>query len=288
MPHISLVIATLGRTDELARLLGSLKKQRYTDFDVLIGDQNAPGVLEPILAVYRDCLRITVKSLPPRGLSAARNRLLSCISGELVAFPDDDCWYDPDTLEAVAVFFEKQPDSDGVVGIWGSSERALLPYKGRPPHPVTRLNAFSRAGTHVQFYRRAVVAAVGGFDERLGPGTGLPYGSGEDTDYLLRTLAAGYSVWRTSLVHVFHAEPGREAERSVPDFKWEAYGRGRMYLLHKHRFPLWFKLLNIIYPLCRVQFGDSPTWRSRWGMFKGRVRGFFADHNISPRGPSGS
>ena len=40
-----------------------------------------------------------------------------------------------------------------------------------------------------------VVEAVGAFDETLGPGAGTPWGSGEDTDYHLRILKAGFDLY---------------------------------------------------------------------------------------------
>ena len=37
-----------------------------------------------------------------RGLSRARNAGLRMIAGDIVSFPDDDCWYPPDLLQRVA------------------------------------------------------------------------------------------------------------------------------------------------------------------------------------------
>ncbi len=116
---------------------------------------------------------------------------------------------------------------------------------------------------------------MGNFDETLGPGTGLPWGCGEDTDYLLRVNAAGFSVARCNAIRVYHPKPDMADPTLIP--KMHAYGLGRMYLLRKHCFPMWFRLANVVYPLLRLPL-DLPRhgWgaaRYRAAMFLGRCRG---------------
>lgn len=65
---------------------------------------------------------------------------------------------------------------------------------------------FVRGETYVQFHRRSATIAIGMFDPELGPGTGLPYGCGEDTDYLLRAANHG-PVYRAPAIRVFHPCP---------------------------------------------------------------------------------
>lgn len=50
-----------------------------------------------------------------KGLSHARNIGLQKVTGDIVGFPDDDCWYDDTTLELVEKTFRKQ-DYDGITG----------------------------------------------------------------------------------------------------------------------------------------------------------------------------
>jgi GT2 family glycosyltransferase len=126
---------------------------------------------------------------------------------------------------------------------------------------------------YTQFYRKSVIETVGDFDPNLGPGTGLPYGCGEDTDYLLRVLKAGFTVLRTPSVMVLH--PAVNMRSPGLRDKTRAYARGRMYLLRKHNMPKWFVLANILYPLlclpveCLHQF--LLVVRYRWTMFRARL-----------------
>ncbi len=280
MPALSLLIPTLNRTAPLRLLFESLAAQTCSDFEVLLADQNPPDVLEGLIAEYTHHFPLRVFSIPPRGVSLARNALLPHAAGEIIAFPDDDCFYAPDTVEQVLEAFRRYPHLGGLLGKWSEPEATKAARENihdTPPLPaVTRFSAFRQAGTLVQFYRREAVDAAGGFDPVLGPGTGLPYGCGEDTDYLLRVLKAGYAVSRTAAVRVYHPAPDM-TKLNVP--KVHAYAQGRMYLLRKHDFPWWFKAANVLYPLAALPidvFKHGPAAaRYRWTMFTGRLSGLF-------------
>lgn len=120
-PSIDLLIATFERKGELDRLLTSLEKQTYKNFHIWLADQNPPGFLDDMLASHSD-LPLTRIMLPSRGVSAARNSLLAMAQGELIAFPDDDCWYAPDTLANVVDAFRKHPQCGVLLGVWTPRE----------------------------------------------------------------------------------------------------------------------------------------------------------------------
>src|SRR5579864_3540599 len=92
----SLILATVGRLDEVARFLQHLGRQTYRDFELIIVDQNSDDVLERLIRQYQGCFPVLHLRSEP-GLSRARNVGLQHFSGDVVAFPDDDCWYAPDT-----------------------------------------------------------------------------------------------------------------------------------------------------------------------------------------------
>ena len=95
-----MLIATLGRKGELDRLFTSLGEQTYKKFRIFLADQNPSGYLDDMLARHSS-LPITRIMLPPQGVSVARNALLEQAGADIIVFPDDDCWYAPDTLERV-------------------------------------------------------------------------------------------------------------------------------------------------------------------------------------------
>ncbi len=270
--QISLLIATINRKAELERLLESLCNQTYKNFHVLIGDQNPLGFLDDVLSTFCDRLQITVVPIQSRGISAARNALLPYIQGDIVAFPDDDCLYLPDTLEKVIDFFRANEHVGGLMGVWGDDEALMQKniQKFTNNTSIARRAIFFHSETFLQFYKCDVVAKVGKFDVTLGPGTGLPYGGGEDTDYALRALDFA-QIRRVTSVRIFHPELAKERAKE----KIYAYAYGRMYLLRKHNFPLWFKFVNILFPLYRLLQEDRQCWYFCWHMFVGRLYGLF-------------
>lgn len=124
IPRIALLVATVNRIHEFDRLLTSLEKQTYKNFHIWLADQNPPGFLDDMLASHSG-LPLTRIMLPSRGVSAARNSLLAMAQGELIAFPDDDCWYAPDTLANVVDAFRKHPQCGVLLGVWTPAKICL-------------------------------------------------------------------------------------------------------------------------------------------------------------------
>lgn len=270
-PSIAICIATINRITKLNRLLYSLTQQPVANFHIYLADQNVPGTLDPILRRYTE-LPITHIMLPSKGVSTARNALLSLVREEdIIVFPDDDCWYAPDTLTQAVEAFRRHPEAGAVMGR-SFSQPSAAPAVGQDSR-VSQIGTFKNGETYLQFFRAEVVKDLR-FDPRLGPGTGLPYGCGEDTDYLLEAHKRT-PVWRCPSIRVFHPSP----DTHVPsDAKIASYAAGRMYLLKKHAFPLWFRCANVLYPLCMLPLDalrkGRKAARYRWRMFVERLRHF--------------
>jgi len=109
----SLIVATVGRIEPLVRLLDSLDLQRFRGFEVIVVDQNKPGVIDEILSRFQ--LRFAIQHLRcATGLSLSRNAGLRHSRGQILAFPDDDCWYAPNGLEDVANLLNAHEEWDGL------------------------------------------------------------------------------------------------------------------------------------------------------------------------------
>jgi GT2 family glycosyltransferase len=271
-PGFDLVLPTLGRYEEVRLFLQRLANQTCPNFRVLLVDQNEPGFLQPVVDEFKDRLDLLHLRSPP-GASRGRNAGIAHLQAEFVAFPDDDCFYNPDTLERAEHTFASD-----------SKSHLLLARKADPgAYPLAtsvgrsmfagRHTVFRGSGTCFQFMRREVVDAVGPFDDTLGPGAGTPYLSGEDSDYVIRAVDLGFKVKRCPEIVVFH--PPFDLDAADAARKAELYGRGRARLLVKHGFGFWFKALNIAYPLARLAL--SPWEKKRrsyyWAMFRGRLQG---------------
>jgi len=113
--RFSIIIATINRTEENFRLLKSIAAQQYNDIEVIFADQNNDDRLNPILAQYRLLFPI-LHLRSQKGLSRSRNEALAFAQGEIICFPDDDCWYPPNLLIEVDRRMRENPLIAGFTG----------------------------------------------------------------------------------------------------------------------------------------------------------------------------
>lgn len=281
----SLILATVDRTEEVDRFLTSLEAQTHRDFELIVVDQNPEGMLEPLLEPHRNNFPIIHLKRPDnRGVSKARNAGLQRAQGEVVTFPDDDCWYPSGLLELVDNFLDEHPDVDGVSGQMGEAPDQMgqeTRRSGGSGHFLSSsLEVAHVPGPWSLFLRRPVTEKVGGFDETLGPGAGTPWGSGEDTDYYLRVSKAGFNLFYHPDMVVYHPvatqyyADGSDLGRSY------RYGAGRTRVWKRHRLPLWYfiyevarSFAGVILSLMQAR-GNKAYWH--WGAFRGKLRGWFS------------
>lgn len=269
----SLVVVTVNRFFCVERLFQSLVSQRYKNFEILFVHSEQCAVdAQELIKIFNNKLDIKTFVAQSESASARRNLPLNAAMGDIIAFPDDDCIYFPNTLQIIHEIFRDRPEVDALLATRTSlnSEwyHAQFPL-GEIQRIINRYNTFRNSETFLQFYRKQCIESVGLFDETLGPGTGLPYGSGEDTDYVLRAFSAGCAIFRSRHVTVAHPDPPLGSSEIYP--KAKSYAVGRMRLLQKHSMPLWFELANIVYPLCRIPLDCLPILRFRWVVFTARL-----------------
>jgi glycosyltransferase involved in cell wall biosynthesis len=276
--RVSLIAATRWRTKEVRRLLDSLVDQTYQVFDVIVVDQNDDNRLQSLLAEYDT--RLTIKHVRSRafGKAAANNVGLRVCDGDIVAFPDDDCWYAPDLLRRVVDMFEAHPEWDGISGCEASTDPVAKRKRfDQEAGQVTRQNIWRRHISFALFFR---AASLGGlfYDERLGIGAETIWGSGEETEFLLQAMKLGCLVQYEPSVAVFHLDYGQGPYTVTAIKKARRYGMGMGRILYAHDFPA---LVTLKY-FCRPLLGGAYTLllgRPRktvyhWSIFVGRTTGW--------------
>lgn len=249
LPSVSLVICTLGRTAQLSRFLKSLDGQLVTGDQLIIVDQNADDRVNEVLAskgwVGLDCQHIRTSP----GLSRARNAALPFIRGDVVAFPDDDCVYPQGLLEKVRHWFLENL-GEGLCVAAATLDGSGQPWRfDKSEGPVTYKNVLRRGVSFGIFLRRAVVAQVGKFDESLGVGAGTAWGSGEETDYLVRAIRKGLSIWYLPTLEVRHPAPVETQPLGQLLRRGKLYGGGLGFVLAIHPFPFGTRVAAFCRPL---------------------------------------
>ncbi|MGH3126887.1 MAG: glycosyltransferase family 2 protein [Gaiellaceae bacterium] len=269
LPSFDLVVATVGRTDELAAFLDSVTAQTYPGVRVLVVDQNEDARLEPILAgSHVEVVRVSAQ----RGLSRARNAALPLLKADLVAFPDDDCAYPPGLLHRVAERLASDASLAGITGravaIDGSSSASWRP----DPARLRRDDLWNRAISFTIFLRRSVIESIGVFDEQLGLGSGTPWHSGEEIDYLVRAIDSGARIEYDPELVVRHVVREDTAAIGLRD------GASIGYVLRKHGYGPRLVGRMLVRPvggtlasLIRLDGGGA---RYQVATLRGRIRGY--------------
>jgi glycosyltransferase involved in cell wall biosynthesis len=280
---VSLVVGTLGtRSSPLVTLLDSLRAGTHQNIELILVDQSDDSLLARTIAPYRDLSIVHVTSAP--GLSRARNVGMAHVTGDIIGFPDDDCWY-PKTLLSSVVERFRTSHSLGGLAVRPVDADGHSSFPRWDPHSghINRFNVWRRSNSNALFLRKSVVDVVGPFDENLGVGSGTPWGAAEDIDYPLRILEAGFPLYYDSTLTVHHP-------RSTPRFdaagasRAESYGGGMGRVLRKHAYPWWFVLYQGARPLGGALLSAAS---GRWGkaryhlaILRGRRRGWLSGRDI--------
>ena len=273
--NVSLILATYGRTDEVGRFIDSLLVQSDRNFELLVLDQNQDARLDGYVRAARDGgIDVTHERLASPGLSMARNRGIALARHEVLAFPDDDCWYEPNVIAQVRACFLTMPAA-GVVARWveQSGSEPTLEYQ------LSLRDWRNFRGGHASsitlFLNRSLFLALHGFDERLG--IGKWYGASEETDFVLRALTSGATLIHMPKIHIHHAlAPDLGSQWWARCRQARARGRGTGALYAKHNLSPFVILRGLVGPILKaLPRCAQPAWLAH-GMFTslGRLEGF--------------
>ena len=199
--RIGVIVASVGRPEEVRQLLEALRKQSVEPAEIVLSINN-PGDLPNEL---RCSIRPGIKIVEgPAGLPAQRNRGLDLIqsSCDVVLFYDDDFLPARDSLECVWRFFEKHADVVGVTGHvladgvngpgldYQEASDILRDYEKKPKPALLNEDFLCAYGCNMAF--RCTAIGTRRFDERL-----PRYGWQEDMDFAGQLAKVG-KVIRTN------------------------------------------------------------------------------------------
>jgi len=230
----SVILCSRGRPAMLRETVASILGGGSLPAELIVVDQSAEpdaGLAEP--AAGAGCALRYLHSRST-GLSRANNEGVAAARHDVLVFTHDDILVAPDWLDRLLAALGREGGRAVVTGrVLAADETpgGFAPALKTDPRPA---RYEGRVGYDVlkpmnMAMPRAALAEVGGFDERLGPGT--PFPGAEDSDLGFRLLEAG---WR--IVYAPEAVLWHRAWRPAADFlplRW-AYGTAQGAFYAKH------------------------------------------------------
>lgn len=237
-PAISLICSTIGRVEALERQLDALAASELAEqVEFILVDQSTE----------QSCARLVrERGLPGpwkvttsgRGASVGRNAGVALATAPVIAFPDDNCWYAPDTVRNVLAVLSERPDIQGLSAkqVAADGSPSMLRWLDHEVD-ISRTNFMRTSICSTLFLRRAALPSAAPFDESIGTGSPGWRGAGEESDLLLRLLAAGHTVLYRPDIVVYQDDDRAEPGEEYVD-KMLRYGVGIGHLWRRHRLPI--------------------------------------------------
>jgi glycosyltransferase involved in cell wall biosynthesis len=268
-------MATFNRKEEVILFLNKLVEQTYKNFELIIVDQNNDGRIYDIYLKYKDMMELKYIHSDKKGLSLNRNIGLNNCDGDIIAFPDDDCEYNTESLENVFEFFNNNPnyafytcntkDRD--------NQNAIL----KTPQKSGDISIFNIMHTGISFtiFVRADAVKNFRFDEQLG--IGAEYGSGEESDLLLYLLRNNNKGYYNADFYIYHPYKIDNTDRAFPYGK----GFGAFYKKAITTYKYYILVFIFIYLLFKqtLMICLHPFEKKRIDSIKGRLYGFIHYQN---------
>lgn len=252
-PGLSLIMATIGRTNELNNFFESINNLPDIPLEVIVIDQNYDNRLNNIIAAAQENgFQVNHIKTNSVGLSAARNIGLLKAKYEIIGFPDDDCWYESNCCELVYAAFAADKELDGLVARWADRHKDDF-----NPRTLSFGEQRRFMGTPIAsiciFLRTSCITSIDGFDNNFG--IGAWFGSSEETDLILRLLSSGHRIEYKPNIIVRHIWTGAaiDVTCNINEIyrRTQARARGTGAIYAKHRVPAWTAIKGIIAPAIR-------------------------------------
>jgi glycosyltransferase involved in cell wall biosynthesis len=272
----SLVIPTLGSFKELEEFFESLTVQTYKKFEVIVVDQNNGDGVEGIIKKFDNILEIKYIKNSIKGLSLNRNIALSYLSGDIIAFADDDCIYRQDTLSYAKMMF----DTDDTMGFltfnWEDKETGKKWFGTGLPRLIDYRSLYN-SGCSFTLFVKKIGEFTFRFDEQLG--VGAKFGAGEESDMMLWLLSRGYKGIYNGQYSIFHPNKlqNYDAKRAYN------YGLGfgafhkKAALKYRRYFYLWRYLIYVLRNIGALLIVKQKKYYL--AALKGKLQGFIQYHS---------
>ena len=270
---ISLITTSLNNDNNLIRLFNSLNNQTIPKeyFEIILIDQSNNTRFHYLIDQFKHLqIKYFVHNID--SLSKIRNYGILNSKGNILAFPDDDCWYYPTTLNDVLFFFNSSKQCNSLTGrIYDTKNKKNIVKKW--PIFSTKINKFNYyflSSATTLFTKNKIL-----FNEKLGPKT--KFGSCEDVQFFYDLLKFN-NFYYSPTINVMHPDMIAYEKTLTKSYN---YGMGFGYFIRNNfnLFNFILYILSLSYLISRMLFNlfsfKFNNAKSLFSSLKGRIFGFF-------------
>jgi|GEM_PF-4636189 len=211
-PRVSIIIPTYNRIDLLRQALAACGLQTWPEWEAIVVDDGseedvAAAVAEAQSAYGGATRRFVYVRQEKSGGNAARNNGFRHATGEFIQYLDSDDLLHPDKLECQVRHLAQRPDLDATIMLaeffyeipgdsqilWNVPARADM--EGDLDRFLIEDAVWSPGGP---LWRKAAVARIGGWDERLT--------CWQDWEFHVKALCAGITYCHENVVGYYHRD----------------------------------------------------------------------------------
>jgi GT2 family glycosyltransferase len=269
---ISVIILSYNRVNDTIKLLASLEKQNYKNFEIILVDNNSTDdTIKQVKKSYSDVNCVELKH--NIGVPGGRNEGIKNACGEYLVFIDNDAEVGPLFLERINSTFTKETragilafritnyytkEIDMTTWVWG---KTLL-----FTEDLTPVHKFVGAGFAI---RKAVVDLIGLMWEDL-------FFMHEEKDFCMRLLRTDFLVYYSPDIEVYHkVSPEKRYESNERSYY---YGIRNDFWIYIRNAPIYKAMIYLTY-LCISALPYSIKKKSFGYYLKGIVEGIFLSKN---------
>lgn len=280
---ISLIVTSRGNTIALLRLFKSISEQKkisLNNIEIIFADQDNSY---DVICQFSDLIFKYYK-IAPTSLSSARNQVIHFATGDIIGFPDDDCWYCSHFFFNLISVFKNEPR----LSLWVCNIIDPLSNRYYGNRPVRKENLNSKnifylpSSVSIFLNRNMIQKKDLFFDESFG--LGARWGSGEDVELAFRIFKKNKICRYDGTVNVYHPViTGAETKSKALNYGIGTGALAANLLVSKNykHLSAYFKyvkrsFLGSVYHLVHFNFSKFFIYFSRFkGLLKGLILGYF-------------
>lgn len=158
MPKVSVIVATYRRTDTLERALISLANQTYSNYEIIVVDDNANSEwnykVEQLISSFKSTYVVQVKYIcnkENKGSAKTRNAGIQEAEGEYITFLDDDDVYLNNKIKNQVEHMIEEKSDYSVTDMWLYNKDDVLVEK-RERSYIEKTDSFSILKYHILYH----------------------------------------------------------------------------------------------------------------------------------------